>query len=338
MTTFDAHDGSVAVKAYLYDGSGQDREVEVDAKLVGSLDETQVLWIDICDGSDADYKTVSQALALERQTIDRLTDETREQRLDNYGDYLAFGVRTFVENQRGGGKTEIGPTTTLGLVIGPLWLVTTHKREIAFLKAFQAQDKGETKIGRLPPALLAVALLDWHLGDFFHQVSGIEAEVDDLDQAILAEGTQREVLTRIVAGRTRVSKLRAMIADQRQVFHGLSRPDVVVTAEPDIVQSFKALGDRFDRAVDEVERSRDVVVGSFDLFTSITTQKTNDLVKALTFVTAIIGVCAAVAGVLGMNFELPLYKTGTTGFLIVTGGIALLAAGSIGLAKLRDWI
>jgi magnesium transporter len=87
-----------------------------------------------------------------------------------------------------------------------------------------------------------------------------------------------------------------------------------------------------------VERTRDVLVGSFDLFTSLSAQTTNELVKALTFVTVVIGVFAAVAGLLGMNFDLPLFKSGTAGFIWVVGALLALSGASLWIAKRRSWI
>jgi Mg2+ and Co2+ transporter CorA len=101
---------------------------------------------------------------------------------------------------------------------------------------------------------------------------------------------------------------------------------------------YEALVARFQRAIDEVERTRDVVVGSFELFTSRTGQQTNDLVKVLTLLTAIIGFCAAVAGLMGMNFKLAFFETGLTGFALVTGGLVVVALGSVAYARYRKWI
>jgi len=107
-----------------------------------------------------------------------------------------------------------------------------------------------------------------------------------------------------------VSKLRALLVAQRDVFYGLSRPDFAIVTDSGAAPFYEALVHRFQRALDEVERSRDVVVGSFELFTSRTSQQTNDLVKVLTFLTAIVGFCAAIAGLMGMNFKLGFFETG----------------------------
>ena len=122
------------------------------------------------------------------------------------------------------------------------------------------------------------------------------------------------------------------------MFYGLSRPDFALVTASGAAPFYENLVGRFERAVDEVERTRDVVVGSFELFTSRTGHQTNDLVKVLTFLTAIVGFCAAIAGLMGMNFKLAFFDTGLAGFSVVTGGLIIIALISVVYARHRDWI
>ena len=82
---------------------------------------------------------------------------------------------------------------------------------------------------------------------------------------------------------------------------------------------------RFGRAIDEVERSRAEIIGNFDLFTSLTAQTANELVKDQTYGSVVIGLCGVV----------PLYKTGTTGFLSVVAGLAIMTGLTFGWTKWR---
>jgi Mg2+ and Co2+ transporter CorA len=193
-------------------------------------------------------------------------------------------------------------------------------------------------IGLLSGQALAASLLDWHLGEYFHEVSRIEAAVDKLDERVLRESASRLLLGRMVALRRRVSKLRSLLVAQREVFYGLSRPDFALVTESGAAPFYESLVGRFERAIDEVERTRDVVVGSFELFTSRTGQQTNDLVKVLTFLTAIVGFCAAIAGLMGMNFKLAFFDTGLIGFAIVTGSLVVVALIAVAYARYREWI
>jgi magnesium transporter len=328
----------MTVTTYLYDADGHDRALQVNDVRLAALTEHQLLWIDIEHSEPALPATLAQELGIGPNVMRRLGDPERPGHLDNYGNHFAFRVETPCilagdDEVLGGVKSQV-----LGFVVAERWLITTRAADIPFLSAFRAQDKGETRIGALTPSLLAASLLDWHLAEFFTVASKIEADVDALDERILAEGADRPVLNKIVASRKRVADLRSLIARQRPVFHGLTRPDFALNTDDDAAEQFASLAARYDRAVDETERTREVVVGSFDLFTSMSSEETNDLVKALTVATTIIGFSAAVAGLLGMNFDAPFFHSGMTGFIVASGVLIAISIAAVVIARLRRWI
>jgi Mg2+ and Co2+ transporter CorA len=98
------------------------------------------------------------------------------------------------------------------------------------------------------------------------------------------------------------------------------------------------LAGRFERAIDEVEHTRDLVVGSFELFATRTAQQTNELVKVLTYLTAVVGVCAAVAGVFGMNFETQFFSAGDAGFYMTIAGLVVITIVATVIARWRRWL
>ena len=333
----------MTVRVFLYDAGGHDREVEIDKATLASLEENNLLWIDVDSRDGGNLTRLATSMGLPADCLRRAIAGDAAS-LDNYGDYFRFSVDAAPQHDANGhdGSREADHEPDSGgridFITGGQWLVTVHDGPILFLDRFRDQDKAETMIGLLSPQALAASLLDWHLGAFFEEVSRIETTVDKLDERVLREPTGAGVLGRMVAMRRRVSRLRALLVRQREVFYGLSRPDFALITDAGATPFYEALARRFERALDEVERARDLVTGSFELFTSRSSQQTNDLVKVLTFLTAIIGFCAAVAGLLGMNFELAFFRTGLSGFLIVTGSLALTAVSSLAYARRRNWI
>ena len=133
-------------------------------------------------------------------------------------------------------------------------------------------------------------------------------------------------------------ELRHLLAVQRPVFYGLSRPDFAQVVESDAAAHYRSLERRYERAVDAVDHARELVNGSFDLFTTRTAEATNDLVRRLTFITMMLGVAGAVAGIFGMNFETPYTQTGVPGFWAVLGGLTVFIVAAIVIARRRAWI
>jgi Mg2+ and Co2+ transporter CorA len=128
-----------------------------------------------------------------------------------------------------------------------------------------------------------------------------------------------------------------MLAPHRNLFSALARPDFRPDADGDANAHFLALDERFARAIDAVENARDLVVGSFELFSTRTAQRTNDTMRALTVFTVLIGTLAVVAGVLGMNFPAPFFHSGGRGFWIAVAAMATLAVAGLALARWRRW-
>lgn len=330
----------MASTAFLYDAGGIDRSVEPTAALVAGLNHERLLWIDIDERDPAAVQEAARLLDLDPEGVAILSDPDADARLENYGRYIQFRVAVAPA------ATSLDTDATdrprdarkLDFVVGKDWLLTVHDGPVSFLESFRAQGKAETMIGSLTSQALSASLLDWHLESFFGEVARIEAIVDRLDERALAETSSATLLARMVGVRRHISRIRSLLAAQRSVFYGLARPDFQVVTEAGASPHFQALVGRFERAIDEVEHSRDLVVGSFELFATRTSQQTNDLVRTLTFVTVVLGACAAVAGILGMNFEVSFFRYGDAGFEVVVALMLMASIVAFVFAKRRRWI
>lgn len=342
---------------YLYDAGGRDRGVAVGDALP-ALTDRQLLWLD-CDARDAgSLAALARLLDLPSALAAHLGGDGPDT-LENHGRFFRLRVATAPvlpdidpappgRRPRRATRTELvallrGSASGLGtarldLLVGPHWLASVRDGDVAYLSAFREQDKAETLIGALSSPMLAASLLDWHLESYFAALARIEALIDLLDEgALVASRSDRRQLAALALARRRVSLLRARLDPQRRVFYGLGRPDFALVVGAEGSDYYRVLGTRFDRLLEAVERTRDLTSGSFELLATRTGQDTNELVKALTFITVIEGVFAAVSGLFGMNFETPLLQTGLPGFLVVTGGLILFALVAFFVARRRHW-
>ena len=333
----------MAIRAYLYDAEGRDQEVELTAELLQAIEQRHLLWIDVDESEPKALKELAQLLELDPQSLRSLA-HTHGSRVHNHGHYTRFAVpiapATLGEDGNGNRHQNAlrNEEALLHFLIAEHWLLTVHGGRVNFIEDFRTRDRAETSIGALTTYNFAASLLDVHLEAYFDEIGRIEAMVDKLDEQALVNPSGKTLLGRMVALRRRVSRLRASLAGQRGVFYALSRPDLQMATEAEAAPHFQVLTGRFERAIDEVEHTRDLVVGSFELFASRSAQQTNDLVKILTYLTAVIGVCAAVAGVFGMNFETGFFGTGDSGFYVTIIALAVLILASTIIARLRGWI
>jgi magnesium transporter len=176
------------------------------------------------------------------------------------------------------------------------------------------------------------------LTQYYSRVATIAAEVDELDEIVLREAGSELLLKKIVVLRRRTSTLRTSLVANRAALYGLVRPDLILIAQSESSALYATLVSRFERALDEIERARDLITGSFDLFGTRNGIQTNNLVKLLTVVTAVLGYFGAVAGIFGMNIKASVFNGGDGTFAVVLGALVFTSAAAIWFAWRRKWL
>jgi magnesium transporter len=98
-----------------------------------------------------------------------------------------------------------------------------------------------------------------------------------------------------------VLELRRVLSPQREVLNKLARGDFAVIDPRERVY-FRDVYDHFVRLTDLNESLRDLASGSMDTYLSVTANRTNDIMKALTIITVLFMPLTFVTGFFGMNF------------------------------------
>lgn len=323
--------------AFLFDGEGQDRDVDLDTLDVSALTETQLLWVDVEDDEAGDAYSLIEYLVDQLELGPHAGEAL--QSLDGRADLASFGdwfLAQAVAVEHEGGLRFKG--RGLAIVCGHNVVVSLHRGPVQFLEQLRGRERADTRLGTLSAESFTASLLGWLVDSYLHAVSDFEAAVDRLEVSVLSARAPRESLQDLAELRRGASRLRRMLAPHRHVFGAMARPDFRPDDAGIADKHFRALEQRFERAMDAVENARDLVVGSFELFATRSSERTNDTMRTLTFVTVLLGTLSVVAGTLGMNFAAPFFDTGGRGFWTAFAGMALVAVIAIVVARWRRWI
>ena len=68
---------------------------------------------------------------------------------------------------------------------------------------------------------------------------------------------------------------------------------------------------RLERALEAITNARDMLIGTFDVHMTRTAQRTNDVMRVLTLASVMLLPSVVLAGVMGMNFKVPLFDNPT---------------------------
>ena len=327
----------MAIKSLLYSADAADQEPELASVQVAGLSERQLLWIDLADPSEEEVAAVAAQVDCDPALL-RVGPGKRERpRLSNYGHRFRLTAMAAALPQ----ADQKVVAHWMTLVAGPNYVVSVHGGGIDFVDELREREKGETGIGALSSESFVASLLDWLLNSYFQALEQVVREIDTVEVAILGKrlgGVTPRLVSALIQARRRVAEIRRMLISHRDVFYGLGRPDFMATETPESKPHFMALNARLERAEDDVDHTRELVVGAFELLSMRAAQKTNETMRMLTFVTVLLGSLALFAGVMGMNFELAFFHTGQKGFLIVTGIMVAAAVVSVLVARWRKWI
>jgi magnesium transporter len=320
-------------RATLFDADGHDREVLFGAEAADGLKDDQLLWVD-ADRSTAAQVTEALAgpLGLAQSDIERISATTGRARLVRTSRHIHLTLHTLEPEE---GADDPVPRE-LDLVAGPNIVVTIHDGPVASIDRYVGSLTGDTRLGAAAAADLLSSIVDEVINGYFAVIESIERDIDRLDAYALKGADDDRLLNAIVDVRRRIASMRRLVAPHRDALAALARPELQVEGSL-LGQPAPGLVDRLERVLDGIDGLREALLGTFDLHMARAAHSTNEVMKTLTLLSAILLPAALLAGIMGMNFQLSVFDEANN-FFVVLLAMGILAVVILGVARLRRWI
>jgi magnesium transporter len=318
----------VSIEAILWHSDGRDEEVDLGASRRRRLSKDQLLWVDCDSADDEERENVSTALGLSDSAIEALRAE-----LTAPDARVLEGAVEIVVLSPGDGK-ELEPVP-LQILMGREWIITRHDAPLEYLARHRERLRDERPIGLLKPVEFLVSVLDWHVDSFFEAADELERNVDQLDEAALRR--EDDLLQLLVAMRRRIARVRRIVGRHREVFAELVRPDFLADVDERQSRALAHEAERLIRASEAVAHVREMLIGTFDVHMTRTAQRTNDIMRVLTWTSVILLPGVVLAGIMGMNFKVSLFDNPNL-FWVVIGFMLATAVVTLVVARWRRWL
>jgi magnesium transporter len=319
----------MTIRALLSRSDGSDEAVDLTAWNARKIRDDELLWVDAQAPSNEERALIGTALSLDADTLETLATQAGTPDAHVLDDGIWVTVQTLPSN-------IAAPAIGLHILIGHEWAVTWHAEHIAFLDEHHERIQDRREVGRLTPVLLLVAMLDWHLATFFAAAEELEREVDELDDLALG-GNEANMLEQLVEMRRRIARVRRLLSVHRDMYSEVARPGFLPELEPRESEALDAVNHRLERATEAVANAREMLIGTFDVHMTRTAQRTNDVMRLLTWVSVTLLPAGVLAGVMGMNFQVGFFDNSNL-FWIVVASMFLIALMSLGVARWRGWL
>jgi Mg2+ and Co2+ transporter CorA len=305
-----------------------ERAIESIGDLPTRLGDDELVWIDV-ERDDPIVPDLLERLGLAtaRDRLSRPSAQPELLRIDGVVVVSAAGLEP--------GGEPVRPIT-LDIAAVDDAVVSVRDGPVAGLDDVSVIVQGSSELGRLDAASFVAVLLDGVIGAYFEAVEVIERQIDAIDDRALQKEADDSLLSALLGIRRQIAILRRALAPHRTVVAALARPDLGLRTEstPD---PWPALLERVERAIDAVENGRELLIGSFDLLMTRTAQRTNDIVRVLTVASVVLLPAVVIAGLLGMNFESPIFEADGL-FLPVVLAVGGLCLTILLVARRLRWV
>jgi Mg2+ and Co2+ transporter CorA len=235
--------------------------------------------------------------------------------------------------QSTGRDAEARPTS-IDIIVARNVVITSHHGATSAFDHFLGQVRGDSELGALNAADFLTILVDSVLAGYMQLVETIDRRIDALDEVALRASQSRAFLAEVVLLRRRVATLRRALAPHRWAFAPLARPDFELEG---LGKPWPGIADRLEQTVESVENARELLIGAFDVYMATSAQRSNDVMKALTILSAILLPAVVLAGVMGMNFKIGFFDD-PGNFWLAVGAMLSLALAVLAVSRWRGWI
>lgn len=291
------------------------------------------VWIDTEGRTPEVDDCLKEVLKLHPLVVEDLYADSNTPKVEDWGEYLYIVMHGVAREP--GARLDLSPIE-VDIVIGRNWLFTHHTAELKAKASVEADLRRNPRAMSRGPAYVAHALLD-KLTDLYIPVAEhIDEVVDSIEKAVISN-PDPSLLETILDMKRAVQWVRRMSVYQRDITQRLSRGEFELIPEAALA-FYRDLYDQFVRVTDLTESNREMLGVALQVHFTVTANKTNDAMKALTIISAILLPMTFIAGIYGMNFKHMPELEWRYGYFFALGMMASIAVAFYVYFKRKGWI
>jgi magnesium transporter len=264
-------------------------------------DREGTAWVDIEDDGQADNGAVEALLQsifhFHPLAIADALKETHIPRVDDWGEYL-YVVFHAIDFDPGTDQLRLHE---VDIFLGRNYLVTYHTEPIPEIDQHRKNiERDPVNRCRHGADHILYHLLDLIVAAYLPAIEHLDEAIDDAQDEVFERPSPR-TLRAIFQVKRSALRLNRILAPEREVINRLARDDYD-PIPPDHRVYFRDIYDHLVRVHDITESLRDLISGALDTYLSAVSNRTNDIMKALTIVTVMFLPMSFLTAFFGMNF------------------------------------
>jgi magnesium transporter len=261
--------------------------------------ESSLVWVDMLDIDDSDIDFLTSVFNLHPLTVEDFIMPNARPKIEKFDNYF-FLIMFSLEQTLSNGSASV-QTPELDCVLGKNFLITFHNCPLTSIEVCKDRGRKQSPIMMHGADMLLYSILDSCIESYFPVVQKFDNFVDEMSDELFKEPNQ-ETLKKIYYLKNEIMHLRRTIGPQADIISSIARGDFAFISPENIIY-FRSLYDNLVRLSDLVGTSRDVITGAMEAYTSIVSNRLNEVMKTLTIIATIMMPLTLVASIYGMNFK-----------------------------------
>ena len=302
---------------------------------IRTLEKDGITWVNVERPASAELEWLEANYGFHPMALHEGMTHGEMSTIDEFDTYLFLALHFPVFNE----QIRLTLAAEVGIFVGQDYLVTMHNGDLAplvslFRQCEANEDFLEATVRGSTGFLLyniIDALID-HCGSILNKV---EENVDHVELVVFDESS-RDLVREISFVRRDVIAYQRIIRHLLRVMEQLEAeeyPFLKVDPEVyfgDIVDHIRSIGG-------ELQELKEVIEGLGDAHSTLITHHTNQIIRILTIMSAILLPLSVISSLYGMNVRLPLAGT-PYAFGVVLGIMAGVAVAMLAFFRIRHWI
>lgn len=302
---------------------------------VQTVEHNGLTWVNIDRPSLVEMDYLRQRYPFHDLELEDCLSRLQLPKLDEQHNYI-FLVLHF---PRFDPRARMTHPSQVSIFVGPTYVITVHQGDLRpLVKLFndcQVSDEVRGNVVGPTSGHLLYRILDALVDYCFPILNKIISNVDAIEERVLDERA-RHLVKELSIQRRDIISFRRIIRPQIAVLEAMEqRPIPLLKANLDVY--FSDLADHIRRIWNELEEMKEVVEALNDSHNTIATHHTNEVMRILTIMAAIMLPLTVVTGLYGMNVSLPV-ENSPWAFLVILLVMGLISAAMLAFFRARQWL
>ncbi len=302
--------------------------------MIETIQIGSIKWHHILYPSEENLNFLSENFHFHPLDIEDCRSRVQRPKIDVYEDYY-FMILHFPYADK---ANKFVKTKEVKIFWGKDYVITIGKSHWVVKNLFnEVKDNPEAVFNHLPDSsdLLLYAILEALMKETMSLLTRIDDQLDLINREIFNIKAEKTI-ERISVTRKNLILINTIFRPQLRVFQKFESGAIEGFAE-DMEEYWGNILDYYQKMWDMIEDYEELIEGFSKTFDSLQANRTNQIMKILTFISTIMLPLSVITGMYGMNVALPMGKN-PIAFYVILSGMVLIMGGMMLFFKRKKWM